>query len=448
MATSLLWSSVESTGTGQFMQLLLLVGAANIKKLDYDKTAFGQLPARQFSASNTWMYYSPDRGPVDIVDRVHGDDRDPAAVPGATIAHLARNLSNQLYEGYSQAYTPTTATELGVYAPIPINVDVIERDEDGKIRDANIGIQIVGKDFQNTYNVGDQFVLRFNQVDRVQSDDAWAVAHEAAKDLRLQLVNNLDRGAIYRLGSANFKVRWIDDDMSLNTAPIKAMFECTEVGVGPSCRYERTKARMYKAEDKQVYNTALSILTAPVKDAVPQLTINDVIATGLLDPNKAASHKYWIGFTQRQITDRNRKSTLYTQDFTIPRLGGAGGHDGLNKDYSFTGTETLTWINDLDKTSSFTFPKGGSIAYTELLLELFLADKPKLSTKALRAEYRSDMKKLRRIRDQIKAGRMRKQLRAYIIATNPTAAGLRARIVELNNLLSNDIEELKDIWRA
>ena len=144
VATSLLWSSVESTGTGQFMQLLLLVGAANIKKLDYGKTAFGQLPARQFSASNTWMYYTPDNGPVGIANRVHGDNRDPAAVPGATITHLARNLSDQLHEGYSQAYTPTTATELGVYAPIPINVEVIERDEDGKIRDAKVGIEIVG----------------------------------------------------------------------------------------------------------------------------------------------------------------------------------------------------------------------------------------------------------------------------------------------------------------
>ena len=85
-----------------------------------------------------------------------------------------------------------------------------------------LALRLSADNFQGKYSVGDTFTLRFDQVARQQSEDARAVAHEAAKDLRLQLVNNLDRGAIYRLGSAEFKVRWIDDDMSLNTAPIKA----------------------------------------------------------------------------------------------------------------------------------------------------------------------------------------------------------------------------------
>ena len=445
--TSLLWSSVESTGTGQYMQLLLLVGAANIKRLDYGKTAFGQVPARQFSASNTWMYYTPQQGPVPYTSKVWGDARDPSMEFGATLTHMVQGMAGNPREGYSQAYTPTTSKDLGVYAPIPINVDVIERDENGKIRDANNGIHIAAG-FKNTYNVGDRFTLHFDQVDRVQSEDSWAVAREAAKDLRLQLVNNIDRGAIYRLGSAEFKVRKVDEDLSLNDSKLTANFECTEEGYGPTCGYDRTKARKFKAEDKEPYNSALSTLSAPVKDAVPALTINEVTATGLIDSAKAQSHKYWIGFTQRQVTDRAQKSTVYTQDFTIPKLGGAGGGDGLNRAYLFTGTEVIRWTNDLDLASSLTFPRGGSIAYTELLLELFLADKPKLNTKALRAEYRSDIKKLRRIRDRIKAGSARKQIRAYIIATDGTAASLRSRIKYLNELISNDLQELNDLWRA
>jgi hypothetical protein len=444
--TSLLWSSVESTGTGQYMQLLLLVGAANIKRLDYGKTAFGQVPARQFSASNTWMYYTPQQGPVPYTSKVWGDARDPSMEFGATLTHMVQGMAGNPREGYSQAYTPTTSKDLGVYAPIPINVDVIERDENGKIRDANNGIHIAAG-FQDTYNVGDRFTLHFDKVDRVQSEDAWAVAREAAKDLRLQLVNNLDRGAIYRLGSAEFKVRTVDEDVSLNNSKLTANFECTEAGVGPTCNYGRTKARMFTAEDKEPYNSALSVLSAPVKDAVPALTINEVTATGLIDSAKAQSHKYWIGFTQRQMNDRAQKSTVYTQDFTIPRLGGAGGNDGLNRVYLFTGTETIGWINDLDLASSFTFPRGGSIAYTELLLELFLADKPRLSTKALRREYRSDIKKLRRIRDRIKAGSARKQIRNYITATNSHAAALRGHINYLNELISSDMPELNDHWR-
>jgi hypothetical protein len=74
--TSLVWSSVESYGSTQFMQLLLVLGAASIKTLDFDRTAFGQLPLRQFSASNTWLYYE-DNGPVNFNNKVLGDGKDP-----------------------------------------------------------------------------------------------------------------------------------------------------------------------------------------------------------------------------------------------------------------------------------------------------------------------------------------------------------------------------------
>jgi hypothetical protein len=76
VGTSLVWSSVESYGSTQFMQLLLVLGAAKIKTLDFGRTAFGQLPLEQFSASNTWLYYEDD-GPVSFNNKVLGDGKDP-----------------------------------------------------------------------------------------------------------------------------------------------------------------------------------------------------------------------------------------------------------------------------------------------------------------------------------------------------------------------------------
>jgi hypothetical protein len=76
IGTSLVWSSVESYGSTQFMQLLLVLGAASIKTLDFDRTAFGQLPLGQFSESNTWLYYE-DNGPVNFNDKLLGDGKDP-----------------------------------------------------------------------------------------------------------------------------------------------------------------------------------------------------------------------------------------------------------------------------------------------------------------------------------------------------------------------------------
>jgi len=46
------------------------------------------------------------------------------------------------------------------------------------------------------------------------------------------------------------------------------------------------------------------------------------------------------------------------------------------------------------------------------------------------------------------SGGASKQLRKYIIATDPTAIAIKARIKELNDLLSNDLEELNDVWKA
>jgi hypothetical protein len=444
--TALLWSSVESTGTGQFMQLLLLVGAAGVRKVEYNKTAFGQLPASQFSASNTWMYYTEQAGPVRYSNKVWGDDRDPSAEKGGAITHMVSGLVSNPQEGYSQAYTPTTMKDLGLYSPIPINVEVLERDDKGKVREAEIGIEIL-QGFQSYYSVGNRFTLKFRQVDRQQNEDDWAVAKEAAKDLRLQLVNNLDRGAIYHLGSASFKLRWIDDDHSLNTKGITAEFECTEQGYGPTTKYDRLQARSYNKAQKEEYDHALDVLSAPVKDNVVELTVNDVLSTGMVDPEKASRHVYWIGMSGRQKKDRKQSSSLFEDDIYIKKFG-AGGATESNKDYSFVGEQKLTWINDLDKNSEITYPKGGSIAYSEKILEAFLADKPKIRTDLLRKEYQSDLRKLRRLRDQLTSGKLRKCIRAYIIATDPEAQSLRAQIKNLNNLIAAaNGEEMDDVWR-
>lgn len=445
VGTSLLWSAVESTGTGQFIQLLLLIGAAKVLRIDVNKTAFGQLPARQFSSSNTWVYYSPQNGPVSFGARVLGDTRDPVAEVGGSITHLTRTLSGTSGEGYSQAYTPTTSTDLGVYAPIPINVDIIERDEDGKLRYADNGIEI-SEGFAGSYSVGSTFTLRIRQVERKQNEDKFAVAKEAAKDLRLQLVNNLDRGAIYRLGSASFKVRSVSGDLSLDGGAVTAQFECTEAGVGPTSRYDRMRAKLFKDEDKDIYENAKDILTAPVDEAVKELTDADIAS--IFSADEKANKKYWLGFTEGQKKERQRKSTLFAEDFTIPKFGGVGNPTGGNRDYNFTGEITVTWIDDLDKTRTRKIPRGGSIALTRKLQKLFLANKPKIDNDLLRAEYRDDRERLRRIEQQLLGGRAKKLIRQSLIATNPELKVIVDRIKELNDLLSNDVEELEREWRA
>jgi hypothetical protein len=440
--SALLWSSVESTGSGQYMQLLLLVGAAGVKKLDFGKTAFGQLPAKQFAAASTWMYYAQQNGPVLAQDKVWGNASDPALedIGGGDIIHRLRH-GNSLTEGYSMAFTPTTAKDLGVYAPIPINVDVFERDQDGDLTSHPIGIESRTPWTNGQwYDAGDQFQLFFKKVDRDQEE----VADEAAKDLRLQLLNNLDRGAIYELGSAHFRLlRWEEGD-NIHAENISARFECTEAGFAPSTPYDRTQPRKLEDYDRELFEHYRKVLEAPSPSSVEDLATNNVIA-GTISAiggslTAMSEHKIWLGLSQKQQASRTYKNSLITDDIYIK---------GFGKEYDFNGTVTLTWINDLDKTSTATYPEGGSIAYTELILEQFLADKPKLPTKALRKEYSDDLKRLRKYRDDLRAGRYKRQLRNDIKNNDPTVRAIWDKVRNLNNLIAAaNGEEMDDTWRA
>ena len=132
VGTSLVWSSVESYGSTQFMQLLLVLGAAKIKTLDFDRTAFGQLPLKQFSASNTWLYYEDD-GPVSFNNKVLGDGKDPTRDGANGADDVCRVMfAKNRRDGYSQAFSPSSLTSIGVYDPIPLNVEIMERRSAGK----------------------------------------------------------------------------------------------------------------------------------------------------------------------------------------------------------------------------------------------------------------------------------------------------------------------------
>jgi hypothetical protein len=132
VGTSLVWSSVESYGSTQFMQLLLVLGAAKIKTLDFDRTAFGQLPLGQFSESNTWLYYE-DNGNVKFNDKLLGDGKDPTRDGASGSEDVCRVMfAKERRDGYSQAFSPSSLTSFGVYDPIPLNIEIQERRSSGR----------------------------------------------------------------------------------------------------------------------------------------------------------------------------------------------------------------------------------------------------------------------------------------------------------------------------
>ena len=256
VATSLIWSAVSSFGSSQFMQMLLAVGAAEITQLDYTRTAFGQTPLRNFISNKVWAYYAATGNMKFGSALAQGDTTDPSRIGASANDFVYRaNLAGKLVDGFSQAFSPSTLTTFGVYAPIPINVNVEDRAPAGGIQTALIGITI-DQSFRTAYwpsrasnggalvrkNIteGTTFTLTFEKA--FVSEKAKEAVRQTASENRRAMLSGIDQASTYKLGSAKFKVLAAPTSTSLdaseNSTDITATFQCVEAGVCPEEDYE------------------------------------------------------------------------------------------------------------------------------------------------------------------------------------------------------------------
>ena len=414
VGTSLVWSSVESYGSTQFMQLLLVLGAAKIKALDFDRTAFGQLPLGQFSASNTWLYYEDD-GPVSFNNKVLGDGKDPTRDGANGADDVCRVMfAKERRDGYSQTFSPSSLTSIGVYDPIPLNVEVMERRSAGKPSWRDLRVIIAEGNYRTNdgakWEVGRQFTVIFRQAEK-----EGGAAVEAARDMRYQFVAALDQAATYMLGTAKFKLVDIDpDSMNLDNKDISAKFECIEKGRRPSTDYTKTKSKIWTEKDREDIEIAIDQLKAE------------------------ANYYVIIPADDREVLSARANNGDIT--LKLKKYG--------YKDYSFVDTKNgkpnykiLEWTNELDQKKYVTLPNGGSIATTEQILQEFLADKPKLDTKAVKDEINDDLEKLRQVIDDIETGNFdNAQFRK---AAKQAASSIRKTIKDKKSNMADKMDELK-----
>ena len=450
IGTSLVWSSVESYGSTQFMQLLLVLGAAKIKTLDFDRTAFGQLPLGQFSASNTWLYYE-DSGPVNFNNKVLGDGKDPTRDGAAGSDDVCRVMfAKSRRDGYSQAFSPSSLTSIGVYDPIPLNVEIMERNSDGnpRWRDLRVTIETNGYNTNNgvQWEVGRTFTVIFSQTDTKRSE---RVAVEAARDMRYQLVAALDQAATYMLGTAKFKLVSIDpDDMNLDRSNIRARFECIEKGRRPSTPYDKTKSKLWTEQERE-----------DIESAIDQLEAGSPLSLmGAAFPGFAVSKSYSI----RSVTDEvgvadvvlrpvdwiNEANIAYWNGDITLRLQKYG-----YRNDSFKDNETVEWRDELDQRKIATFPKGGSIATSEAILQEALARMPKLNVSDLRNEIKDDMRRLQNLIDSIQANDIEgEEIRKLAKKAGNTVATsinvLQAKYKEKIKALDIDKTQLENVKKA
>jgi hypothetical protein len=279
VASSLVWSAVHSEGSSQFMQMLVVIGASDIQRIGPGRIAFGQTPIRQLAAGKTWAYLGANR-PLQFSDLIRGDESDPTRIGEAasSIAYRPTLIGDQHSDGFSQAFSPSTMTRFGVYAPIPINVVYIDRDEDGEEKDAPLGVEITGlesywplnvlNDARPTVPVGQRMTLIFRQIGSGGSDTA-----RAAKELRRTLSSYIDAASTYKLGSAKFRVAAPIKNVELEDGAMRVSMECIEAGICPAEDYNTTD---FKKNGREAQREIIQ-LQGEVKALNDQLLRNEPI---------------------------------------------------------------------------------------------------------------------------------------------------------------------------
>jgi hypothetical protein len=445
VGTSLVWSSVESYGSTQFMQLLLVLGAAKIKTLDFDRTAFGQLPLGQFSASNTWLYYEDD-GAVSFNNKVLGDGKDPTRDGANGADDVCRVMfAKNRRDGYSQAFSPSSLTSFGIYDPIPLNVEIQERRSSGnpQWRDLRVTIAANGYDTNDgaRWEVGRTFTVVFSKAE-IKGDQRVAV--EAARDMRYQLVAALDQAATYMLGTAKFKLVSVDpDNVNLDRNDIRAKFECIEKGRRPSTAYDKTKTKIWTEKDREDIEEAIDQLEAgaSIFQSAGSATFPTYSTGNSYSVSQPADSRQVLNITLRTVVPSNLPNAP-----SRPAAWSGNIELQLRKygysNYSFKGRTTLQWRDELDQARTAILPNGGSIATTEAILQEFLADKPKLDTQDLRNEIDDDLEKIRQLRDDVLDGDYDRQFRNN---ARSVVRQIRRQIDDLNDRMDKRVQSSTDL---
>lgn len=428
--TQLVWSAVENYGSSQFAQLLLVLGAAKILTLDPKRFAFGQLSLKEVLNSKVWIYYNGS-GRVKFGDKVLGDGRDPTRLEGTPVTDDVCKIADgtNRKEGYSQAFSPTSQNVFGIYSAIPINVEIQERKGSGSTDTALLGVEIVEGSWNTTNNkwaVGDRITLRFREIDKKKDE----VAQEAAKDIRYPLVESLDPATTYKLGTAKFRLRALygennENDLNIDNRNVFAQFECIEEGRRPFTSYIREKPYEFSKDERKELELYLRYLKSPYEEKTENGTpLDEGVVTNTLLPGST-----YLDYIDRQEA---RLNTLQNAPFRFSFLGTS---------YDFATDRVVTWETDIQdrdnqdfKTGTFTIPPGGSIAFTKRRLKEFLADKPTISVKKLRASYETDLEDLRDLRDQLTSGQLDPQLEIEV-RRDPAVVAARQQVKTLVNEL-------------
>ena len=244
VASLLLWSAILSFGNNQFMRLMMTIGASSIARIDPERTALGQFPAKDLVFGNVWQYYS-ENGPTRYQNLIKGGGTDPTIRSGIDTTARLTGLPNDA-EGFSQAFSPTTANTVGVTGFIPIEADVLILNEAGNSERRRVESRFLSQN--STYwpdnddrpfvPVGAPWLLFIaHTIELLPSNDTAGIARQ---DALRDSASRIDNGTIFKAGSALFRVVSVSFNAGANgieEGNLYATVECIRTGKLPRANY-------------------------------------------------------------------------------------------------------------------------------------------------------------------------------------------------------------------
>jgi len=247
VTASLLWSAVRSYGSSQFIQMLMMLSGGAITAIDPEKTAFGQTPLRDLMSENIWMYFDPGAtGVLQRQDEVFSNSGTDPTRYGKSTANPYRiqpSEENTRQDGFSQAYSPTTANQVGVYGVVPLNVLLYIRKPSGRKLSHNLGVTASGISWTSPspslkISFDDVIAIKFKST-AVVNDDLDII--KETKDARRSLLSVFDTASTFKLGTALFRVTSLSGT-NIDENDITVKLKCIQAGSAPRAAYASTEA--------------------------------------------------------------------------------------------------------------------------------------------------------------------------------------------------------------
>jgi hypothetical protein len=319
--TALIWSAMKSFGSSQYVQMLLLIGAGGVGQIDYQRTAFGQTPVRDLVSQNYWLYFKENRTGSIVSNHLfkgNSSAKDPGAIGGSSdnvYRVFAANSFSEVTDGFSHAISPSTSNGFGVYAPVPINIQVQTRNESGGIIKAFIRILASSLPRWGASSPSlSGGLINQGEILRIVLRQTLAkyerIVEEDAAEFRRSVSAAFDNAGIMKLGSALFAVTTISAG-STEEEDMIVTLTCTRSGRAPSIPYaiaDPTEDAQDLANKDAVYQSLLSATEALLnEDKRPNIsTRQDLLNDGRIFQSKYSNGSYTTVF-KRALTDEEKQ---------------------------------------------------------------------------------------------------------------------------------------------